>query len=373
MCDLPCPNLLVLQLYGCHVDMDGILDQCTFLTRLNLYDCTFTGDLCSVLASLTALVDLRLQYCTTASSLEQLPPLSKLTCLHIARSDIDLTGEQTFPAMPNLQSLSLIKDDDSITTEALAGLVALTSLTELSLDSKCVTPRAQLGQLTWLISLRLEQAHVDPDALSSLVLLTQLHLLWVQLLGAGAPALLSSLAHLQDLQDLQLCQLYCEWPPASPAYAALTASSRLQSLQLLHCDLPAGVWQHVFWAGQQLPALWNLGVDWKPYDEQGHIQHPAAAMCSADIEHMVNASPNLQDLMVQVDERAALRTLRQLPAGTDKCVGDRRWQVGCHWAGSTHRPQTAAAVLHSRIGHHPAMAGVPDSPQPAHTAVVQRA
>ena len=44
------------------------------------------------------------------------------------------------------------------------------------------------------------------------------------------------------------------------AYSALTASSKLQHLSLSSCTLPAGVWQHVFAAGRQLPHLTYLGT-----------------------------------------------------------------------------------------------------------------
>jgi hypothetical protein len=36
------------------------------------------------------------------------------------------------------------------------------------------------------------------------------------------------------------------WPPASAAYAGLTASSQLQELSLANCQLPPGIWQHFF-------------------------------------------------------------------------------------------------------------------------------
>ena len=43
-------------------------------------------------------------------------------------------------------------------------------------------------------------------------------------------------------------------------FSALTASSKLQHLSLSRCWLPAGVWQHMFPAGRQLPQLRSLKI-----------------------------------------------------------------------------------------------------------------
>jgi hypothetical protein len=48
-------------------------------------------------------------------------------------------------------------------------------------------------------------------------------------------------------------------PPAS-AYAALTASGKLQHLDINHCTLPAGAAMHLFSAGKQLPDLRSLDI-----------------------------------------------------------------------------------------------------------------
>jgi hypothetical protein len=49
-------------------------------------------------------------------------------------------------------------------------------------------------------------------------------------------------------------------PPAA-AFSALTASSKLQHLNISFCTLPAGVWQHLFCAGRPLPQLQSLVTD----------------------------------------------------------------------------------------------------------------
>ena len=80
------------------------------------------------------------------------------------------------------------------------------------------------------------------------------------------------LSHLQDLQQLTHLTLRGVlrkgWgttdsaePPAT-AYAALTASSKLQHLDISSSKLPAGVWQHVFPPSRQLPHLHILDLGW---------------------------------------------------------------------------------------------------------------
>jgi hypothetical protein len=61
-------------------------------------------------------------------------------------------------------------------------------------------------------------------------------------------------------------------PPAA-AYAALTASSKLQHLDISHCCLPADVWQHIFPVGRQLPLLRVLNLEC--------VKHPVATPAAA--------------------------------------------------------------------------------------------
>jgi hypothetical protein len=76
-------------------------------------------------------------------------------------------------------------------------------------------------------------------------------------------------------------------PPAA-AYAALTASSKLQQLDISSCVLPAGVWQYVFPVGRQLPHLQKFDMaDNLPSADgvlmgDGYLPpHPTAAALSA--------------------------------------------------------------------------------------------
>jgi hypothetical protein len=102
------------------------------------------------------------------------------------------------------------------------------------------------------------------------------------------------LSHLQPLQQLtQLClahsfQARAGGPPAA-AYAALTASSRLQQLDLRCCAIPAGAWQHLFHAGRQLPHLQYLDVSLVKQPTGGYAAIP-------DISRLVSCCPSLQCL-----------------------------------------------------------------------------
>ena len=84
----------------------------------------------------------------------------------------------------------------------------------------------------------------------------------------GATGVAQLLAHLQPLQQLTHLGMVASLgtgegdggsPPAA-AYAALTASINLRSLDLRWCTLPPGVWQHVFPAGRQLQHLQVLDI-----------------------------------------------------------------------------------------------------------------
>jgi hypothetical protein len=103
---------------------------------------------------------------------------------------------------------------------------------------------------------------LEPDALAGKTRMQHLDFGTCKLRGgaAGAAQLLSHLQSMQQLTHLSVCEdvvLSGGNPPAS-AYAALTASSKLQYLDIWYQTLPAGVWQHVFPAGRQLPNLQTL-------------------------------------------------------------------------------------------------------------------
>jgi hypothetical protein len=80
-------------------------------------------------------------------------------------------------------------------------------------------------------------------------------------------------------------------PPAS-AYAALTASSKLQYLHIRSCTLPAGAWEHLFQTGRQLPnlQLLNLKV----------VRQPSGAKPAPEGSSLVSCCPGLQALTTRL-------------------------------------------------------------------------
>jgi hypothetical protein len=78
--------------------------------------------------------------------------------------------------------------------------------------------------------------------------------------------------------------------PAS-AYSALTASSRLQRLDMHSVTLPTGAWQHVFPDGRQLPYLQELLLQ--------DIRQPGGVAASApEGSRLVSCCPGLQYLYI---------------------------------------------------------------------------
>jgi hypothetical protein len=72
--------------------------------------------------------------------------------------------------------------------------------------------------------------------------------------AAGTAELMTYLQELQQLTYLGFRNISAATAPAA-AYSALTASSKLQHLDISNCTVPAGAWQHVFPAGRLLPHL----------------------------------------------------------------------------------------------------------------------
>jgi hypothetical protein len=129
---------------------------------------------------------------------------------------------------------------------------------------------------------------------------------------------LQLLSHLQELQQLTHlglpgtfaeAMMYAADPPAE-AFSALTASSKLQHLDTSNNTLPAllaGVWQHLFPAGMQLPYLTSLDLS--------SISKPSGRDATApEGSLLVSCCPGLQSLDMQYLEchRHVLAPLRGL-------------------------------------------------------------
>jgi hypothetical protein len=183
---------------------------------------------------------------------------------------------------------------------ALQPLQALTRLVELKIGNlrrREVITSSMLSGMQQLTRLELSgEVELDPAALAGK---TQLqHLGLNHCVSAGGAAWVAQLLpHLQPLQQLthlsmsgSLLAVEGSTPPAS-AYAALTASSKLQHLNISRCTLPASVWQHVFPAGRLLPNLQSLIIDRVKQPSGGYAQPPEGS-------DLVRCCPGLQSLQM---------------------------------------------------------------------------
>jgi hypothetical protein len=176
-----------------------------------------------------------------------------------------------------------------------------------------------LQGMTAIQSLYLKQFIVETGQLNGLSQLTSLHLIDAVFNPTNLLAVLGKLTRLQQLHIAQQEDLEEStgaeveggaeqaWPPASAAYAGLTASSQLQELSLANCQLPPGIWQHVFHVGRQLTQLHSLYACHTPshVEERTGSEVFEAGQCTAplrlagsDLACIVAVCPNLQELCV---------------------------------------------------------------------------
>jgi hypothetical protein len=118
-------------------------------------------------------------------------------------------------------------------------------------------------------------------------------------------------------------------PPAS--YAALTASSKLQQLNISISTMPAGVWQHMFPAGKQLPNLLSLSIAYVRQFAGGIAQDPEGS-------RLVSCCPSLQylemaSLLCSAELLAPLQGLSALQA------------LHCSWGDATAEVVQAVCQL----------------------------
>ena len=251
-----------------------------------------------------------------AISTEVLQRLQQLTYLELARCSLK-GPDQGQPALQPLQALTLLQDlricteSGNITASMLSGTHRLTRLKVSGYRE---------------ISLQLS---VEPQVLASKTQLQHLQLAVCMVSGgvAGAAQLLSHLQPLQQLTHLDLAHI--SWalqegaPPQEAApFLSVTASSKLQRLDLHKCRLAPGVWQHIFPAGRQLPHVRCLDMSWV-------IQPNGTPTSPPDFIPVVSCCPCLQSLdMMEVPHSAdqltallGLSALHTLRLSADECMG----------------------------------------------------
>ena len=155
-----------------------------------------------------------------------------------------------------------------------------------------------LQQLTHLtLKGRQGRVAVEPGALAGKTLLQHLELPEGRIAG-GSGGIAELMHHLQQLQHCthpNLCDSVRSdtvvSSPAAATFSALTASSKLQHLDISGCQLPAEVWQHVSPVGRQLLHLRELNVS-HVHDCQGPATAPEGS-------RLVSCCPGLQSLLMQ--------------------------------------------------------------------------
>jgi hypothetical protein len=178
---------------------------------------------------------------------------------------------------------------------ALQPLEALTALVDLRLScqGRNLVAANMLSGTPHLTRLELRSCRVEPGVLAGKTRLQHLEIYSGSIRGAARVAqLLSHLQSLQQLTHLSLTDSVTDVedkPTAAAAYSALTASSKLQHLDVSMCQLPAGVWQHIFPAGRQLPHLRQVDIS--------HVTQPSGDFAVAPQgSSLVSCCPGLQSL-----------------------------------------------------------------------------
>ena len=265
----PALQLHSLQIYAAELQLqpgdgfDGVLGPAAAaLTQLRLSDCWVLGGqtaLAATLPQLTKLVHLAFSFklfnerqyfpAYVLQDMQHLTYLEFACCLTGANGEEDPLALQPLQVLTRLVDLRLAIEDGRvshhdfvITASMLSGAC---NLTRLDVSSTCFDFEA--GALAGKPRLQ--------------------HLQLASCRTATAEQVAQRLSQLQHLQQLTyLClddsiEAFVDDPPAA-AFSALTASSKLQHLDLRNCTLPAAVWQHVFPAGRQLPLLRSLNISW---------------------------------------------------------------------------------------------------------------
>jgi hypothetical protein len=253
-----------LQIYAAELQLQpgdgfgGVLGPAAAaLTQLRLSDCWVLGGAAALAATVPQLTKLEhLSFCFNVFNERQYFPacvlqdMQQLTYLELACCLTGTNGEEDPLALQPMQALTQLVDlrlaieayhDYAVTASMLSCASNLTRLKIkgcFDFEGGTLAGKARLQHLQ-LASCRTATAE-------------------------QVAQLLSQLQHLQQLTHLCLddsIQSFADDPPAA-GFSALTASSKLQHLDLRNCTLPAAVWQHVFPAGRQLPLLRSLNISW---------------------------------------------------------------------------------------------------------------
>jgi hypothetical protein len=231
------------------------------------------------------------EVCINTDAFQNMQHLTYLSLCWVGLQSTDSQGSALQPPNPR--------------GNALQSLHTLTSLVDLRLDhtdaDDNIFPKIISGnhKLT-----RLEVSPCFGGRLQPAVLAgkTQLQHLKVEgEIAGGSAGMTVLLCHLQHLQQLTYLNLHRSLgvhiseqgapEPAAAAYAAITASSRLQHLDISQAILPTGVWQHVLPTDRQLPHLRELHIL-----QVAHSQSLNSSAAAPEGSRLVKCCPGLQFL-----------------------------------------------------------------------------
>lgn len=173
------------------------------------------------------------------------------------------TGGFSGATLPHLQHLTSLTARLSV--ENLQQLGELSCLQQLSfaVDGNVAIGPSHVPGLAFPASLTYLGIGSDTEAGVLSLVPTGLRGLWLERVAdgpvEGPSSLLYCMSQLQHLTMLSVkCSSSLNWPAASSAYSALTASSNLADMRLYRCNLPKGVWPHVWSAARKQPHLARL-------------------------------------------------------------------------------------------------------------------
>jgi hypothetical protein len=138
----------------------------------------------------------------------------------------------------------------------------------------------------------------EPGALASKTNMQHLELDWFRISPHSSEGLVELLSHMQLMQQLTHLSLQgtlrADQQPLSAqmteALSALTASSKLQYLDISNCALPTAVWSQIFPAGRQLKHLHWLNAS---------LINPTDPPYVPDASRLVSCCPGLQTLKME--------------------------------------------------------------------------
>jgi hypothetical protein len=318
---MSCPNLLELKLSGYKMQVllgpadgfSGVIQGCTKLTRLELKCGIIDAPDDNVMldGSLSSLVHLQhLDVAPTPATPESLWPLSGLSrdvlpqlqhLTHLSVEELVIDNLFQIGALTKLQSLDLmVAYDTPIGPSSVPGLVFPASLKTLFLSTPVEAGILSLVP-TGLLDLRVVSVVVGP--------------------AEGPGSFWSCMARLQHLTKLLLATKSVVWPPAGPAYSALTASSDLVELDMVDTYFPLGMRSYMFPATRKLPHLTSLKL--RPLDDDlydGIILTPPSWV-AADISSLVSCCPSLCEVdSVSLQPGLYVSELHKLTALTYLCA-----------------------------------------------------